>query len=822
MNGPGSLFRLLRIPAAVAAVVALFGCESAIKGVLTNRLPEVRLTAAPIDTTGRYYYSITLNWVGFDPDGRVEHYIYTVDPHLLTAGQDTVWQQTTANELRMSFDSTIPLREQPSNRMLGSDYHTFLIRAVDNQGEVGPYSARAFNSYTVAPEVFLIAPPPSSFQFMVTPAVRISWRGEDPDGVFTQKPVKYKYILLTASSLFPWDVAWAKPDSLRRFYENHPDGPWAGWDSTSAETTMARYTSLTPNTDAVFCVIGFDEAGAYNPLFSFQTNMTHLRIGFAGASGPKIGMFNESFNYEYTLGGICNDADRCQVVLEVPAGRRVTINWYAIPPSGSDIESYRWGLDIEDLFDYVTPRNPETTDLKHWSTPSASVTQATVGPFAGGEIHFFYILAEDNNTLKSMGTIRLEVVAPTFNRPLLVIDDTRLKPTVYRSSRDTCPISPSGPWPNRAEMDSFMFARGGKWWKCQGRMSNQGLFGAYDYDTFGTRINKEVLTVKLSLLAKYRHVVWMVDGPGAGNDKPGTDPVDPGVALRYMGGRGRVNTLATYVRQGGKIWLNGGGAAYAVTDPWNDRNNDAGSKKYSSVDGRNELGPGRFMFDVAKWQSSFQISKPVASIQRELGRFRGPPPLKYGELPLAMEVKDAASDPVAIEAPDRFNIYSSTVDIEYLRQDANLHHRGHRPGRDRESAVDARHALPGAGVHAQQSAGTQQPLSSRDAHVRDHDALPWTASRQRLGDAHRFPAVVAEARPGAGTGRLRPGHALGWSGRRTGQATVARERSEYHHAAGDVGGSRRPCDERRTTRPRSRGGGWRQPPEFGAGAAGLT
>ena len=71
MNGLRSLFRLLRIPAAMAAVVAMFGCESAKESVLANRLPEVRLTAAPIDTTGRYYYSITMNWVGFDPECRI-------------------------------------------------------------------------------------------------------------------------------------------------------------------------------------------------------------------------------------------------------------------------------------------------------------------------------------------------------------------------------------------------------------------------------------------------------------------------------------------------------------------------------------------------------------------------------------------------------------------------------------------------------------------------------------------------------------------------------------------------------------------------------
>ena len=57
------------------------GCEAKLGGVpIPNQLPEVTLTAAPADTTARYYYTVTVSWAGFDPDGMVDYVLYAVDP----------------------------------------------------------------------------------------------------------------------------------------------------------------------------------------------------------------------------------------------------------------------------------------------------------------------------------------------------------------------------------------------------------------------------------------------------------------------------------------------------------------------------------------------------------------------------------------------------------------------------------------------------------------------------------------------------------------------------------------------------------------------
>ena len=514
--------------------------------------------------------------------------------------------------------------------------------------------------------------------------------------MFTNKPVKYKYILLNTSSEFPSDLAETQdgPDSLRRYYEHHRLGPWAGWDSTSADTTQVQFTNLIPGNEYVFAVIAFDEAGAYSPLFRYSTNMIKLKVGYAGVLGPQITIFNEFFFYHYDAGGICL-SDNCIIKVEGPADRPVTFNWFADPPAGADIKSYRWALDIENVFD-ETHRSDEEKDLKHWSTAGAEVTSATVGPFSNGEVHYFYVEAEDNNDLVSLAIVRLTAVKATLERPLLVVDDTRFRVDTKERSTDGCVVPPTGPWPTRAELDTFLFARGG-WidpsdttrgrvmqpWKCYpaGAKPLPGIFAGYDFDTLGTRIGRTILTVPLSVIGHYKHIVWMVDGSGALLNHTGSNPTDPMTALRYMGLQGHVNTLAAYVKQGGQVWLTGGGAGNAVSDGFNDPSNDRPpvnqTKTYSHFSStRHELDAGRFMYDLAKWQSEFRILQinGTASdapfyngIHRSPGRFTDTP--QYAELPEKLEPKDPSTDLRTVEAPTRTdnNFYQTGMFVEFLQ-----------------------------------------------------------------------------------------------------------------------------------------------------------
>ena len=59
----------LSMAGALAAAMAVTGCSSKTmqKMFVPNQPPTVRLTSAPYDTAGRYFYAYKLNWIGNDP-----------------------------------------------------------------------------------------------------------------------------------------------------------------------------------------------------------------------------------------------------------------------------------------------------------------------------------------------------------------------------------------------------------------------------------------------------------------------------------------------------------------------------------------------------------------------------------------------------------------------------------------------------------------------------------------------------------------------------------------------------------------------------------
>lgn len=643
------------VPAILLAGVSLAGCSKKSRMTfLPNERPVVRLTDAPVSPASRYFYAYHMNWVGYDPDGRVDHFQYAIDPPSV-AGSETSWVSTTKNDQIVFFKASTP---DSFDSEQASDFHVFVIRAVDNLGLNSAPVYRAFFSYTEAPTLSISAPHPSCLlDARVTPSVFITWNGQDPDGQFTQKPVRYMYKLFKdTNNEFSYNVAIQNPDSLRRYYAPN----FVGWDTTSAETTQVRFNKLVPNSKYLFVVVAFDEAGAYSPVFSCNSNMLTMSVGFAGSLGPILTMYNQFFNYTYPSGGFSQDETRV-VNLQIPAGIPVTYNWFGTPDvEGATVKQYRWAMDIADLDD-ETKRTNEETDVTHWSQWSLATTTATVGPFAGltdstgkTESHRFYIEAEDINGLLSLGVIAFEVIKPTFDKELLIVDDTRLlADQLFSSPYPTHPdsiVPPPGGWPSAAELDTFLYARGGVRWRMtpDGTLSPVGVFAGYGYDTLGTRNGKEDPTVPLSLLGRYRHVIWMTDFVSASNLGGPTDPRFPMSTLRYMSAPGRQNTLSTWVSQGGKLWALGGGVAYATNIDYNNRLNDVGITAFNSTGQRPDLVPGRFMYDVAKWQSEVRslggVTVQFQKSTRAVGGWTGAP--DYNLLPTVLSAKTPSTDPI--------------------------------------------------------------------------------------------------------------------------------------------------------------------------------
>jgi len=577
------------------AAAALAGCSSKLKNVIVPDIPPtVTLTSAPYDTTGRYFYAYKLDWLGNDPDGRVVNFIYAIDPKYDGVLKRWIprggWTVTTKNEQIIFFTASHPDSTNP--KVIASDFHTFAIAAIDDRAETSLVVTRSFFSYTVAPSVHILNPKPSGLlTHYVTPSVRITWDGQDPDGQFTQKPVKYKFKLFSQSDPFFNTIKSSGGlDSLRNDFAPR----FAGWDSSSAETLTVQYTNLTPNAEYIFALTSFDEAGAYTPTFSYDSNVLDMRATIASSSGPIMTMFNEFFQFTF----VPSYNPTLWTPLEVPYKVPITFNWTAVPDPGADIAYYRWRLggDVSD----ETPRSNENTDITHWSAPSLGTISATIGPFPSDSVTFFYLEGTDNNGLKTLASVYLHVVKPTFNRDLGVVNDTRYSLDVLRIGTSIY-VPPGGAWPTAAEFDTFMFARGGAPYQAYpaGTISKPGIFNGYDFDTVTTRTGKSDLTVPLSVLGKYRHLIWITDSNASAKTMPGSVLGSAMCALRYMNDNNRVNTLGTYIKEGGQVWLLGSGIAHACQINF-DKDGNAGGYY---ADGR-ELIPGRFMWDVVHWQDN--------------------------------------------------------------------------------------------------------------------------------------------------------------------------------------------------------------------------
>src|SRR5207249_6196845 len=150
--------------------------------------------------------------------------------------------------------------------------HRLVVFAVDDRGARSAAVSIGLGADNIPPSVHITCPQPDPHHTLVPGAVRIDWEGTDPDGS-TGRPALYKYVLLSPSSEFPERLARTNPDSLRRYFANHPAGPWAGWDSTSAESTHVELRNLAIGSPCLFVVVAFDEAGDYSPTFDLNTNM---------------------------------------------------------------------------------------------------------------------------------------------------------------------------------------------------------------------------------------------------------------------------------------------------------------------------------------------------------------------------------------------------------------------------------------------------------------------------------------------------------------------------------------------------------------------
>lgn len=650
--------RIASAALAVAAVAIAAGCAKKLQSLtaLANQPPSVALTAAPLSAASAGY---ALSWSGSDPDGRVDHYLVTDNPHFF--GQTSGWARADETSRVLALGGAVPAIVGRSNL---PEPTFFAVRAVDDQGAVSEPAIKSFMGTDEAPFVIIYSPIPSHINVaQVGSTVRIQWTGYDASSATPYHLARYRFKLIAESDP-DFAAALSDPDSIRREYA--PD--FAGWDEVPGDSLGHSYTGLPLNANFIFALVGFNDAGVYTPVFSFGNSLLRMHVFYIATGGPVFTVYGDTFRRTYRTGGFFSDTGSVANVDVVGASAHV--GWNAQTTAGSSVAAYRWAVDIADLHDEAPRRN--AFDVRHWSRWSPAETSAVVSmhrPEPSSSRRFLYTEAISDAGLLSLVITRFDFHPPTFSHPLLIVNDTRRQPEKLVSGQ----VRPIDTWPNAAELDSFLFARGGAPMQGYpaGTTSSPGIFSRYGFDVYDTSVRPTKDSEPLvNVLSRYRNVVWITD-----DNAVSSTPLNGGPSrLLVMSGQGGQNTLEAYVLGGGRLWLAGGAAAYAASvNMFNDRSNDVDELVYSSTDG--ELRVGSFMYDVPRWQSELRswirlefnvhaaTAQPPTGGATEVGTPRG----GRGRFPAMLELRDAGTDPLPpLRTPADFNPNPTQTDIEYL------------------------------------------------------------------------------------------------------------------------------------------------------------
>jgi hypothetical protein len=648
--------RLLALLALVALTASLAACESSHGlNLVPDQPPTVTITSGPIDTVSApQSWLVDIHWDASDPDGRIDHFEYAIDPptqkRARMAMAETAWVRTQEYHVVARFRAT--RRDSVVPGATASDFHIFVLRAVDDRGGISPDVVRGFYAYTVAPDVGITRPVPSQFLSAFLPVpFAVEWSGDDPDGADTHQPAFYRTRLLSmdngANQAYLLD-----PDSLWR--QGAASG-WEGWRTIAGDTTALVITSddVPVGGSAALAVLAVDEAGATTPYLQLSRNFLRFNVSPPGADAPRIHIFSALEDFTYPSGGFFLDPSR-EIPVEVGAGVPLEFHFDGIAAPGRVVLAARWMVDGNPGDE--SPRANDD-DIAHWSQWAAPPGVASFTLHTPNTHRLFVEVRDDFGGL-SLGIVRILCVTPSFTSELLVVDDTRLE--VDRFVSAGTPGNYTKAWPSRAEMDTFLFARGGVPWRgtrnpATGVISPPGLLAGYSFDTLGTRLGLEdpSRAVTLDRLAHFRHVIWLVDFSGAANGN-GSDPTFPITTLRAMSQPGRLNALEQYVQLGGQVWLAGGGAAFASLINFDSRANNSGQLTVFDV-ANGELGPGRILYDAAHIRSAIGVTRANLDFARSpaaVGGWSGHGPdgtlaaPDYSHAPATMRRRDQATDPI--------------------------------------------------------------------------------------------------------------------------------------------------------------------------------
>lgn len=501
---------------------------------IANRRPVVRITAGVVEDGVETENRIHFFWYGADSDGVIRRFEWAIDD----TTSERAWHWTTEFDAEVPFDAT-----HPAAGRTFSDWHTFFVRAVDNDGARSAPDQRYFDAHTIAPSSEIIAPQPQDGARWAS-ALRISWSGEDLDGSRADHlPAWYEYKLVRFQTTpNPSNIAGVRRafrDSVNVFFGNidRDDFPadslgdyylqalraWTRVDGTTIDYAWLR--GLDVGRTYGFAVRAIDEAGAVEPEFARNRNWVFFRVG------------NERIHLQ-----LCEPSLGCQIFnnftferiweVSVAPEQAIRFRWQGDASlTGSQPGPSNYGFDIPDPDDDAFRDANGIGGWIGWGNWTRMREPISFPRSDEGKTHYFYLKMRDVTNTSETETncaVAIRISRLSFTRKFLLVDD------LYGAPASCVGSPPSDEQTDDLRIGLFgnvmeEFLPAGETWS--------------QFSTFGSEISggpAELPSTFLDTLGTYQNIIWDC---GSAHAVGFSEGIDRGFLARYLGAGGNLLLL---------------------------------------------------------------------------------------------------------------------------------------------------------------------------------------------------------------------------------------------------------------------------------------
>jgi len=484
-----------------------------------NVRPSVRITggAATPEPAG-IDYKVNFYWSGSDVDGAVALYQWAVDDTVT----ERAWEDTTGFSAQFKFGAT---ERMGLPTQYFSDWHTFYIRAIDNEGAISVPDRRYFNARTIAPRTTITLPDLEVIGELQR-TFKLVWEGEDIDSSRPdKKPIWYEYKLVRlGDGEYPAENPQLYISALRDRPNELSDLPGEAkkrWVRVPEEVRTLTLRDLPQNAFFVFGVRAVDEAGALEPDLELNRNYFAFAVSPV-VSTPKVTVTEERLGRHV----FPDDGDTWPdggLALQVPSGVDLVFRWTGDARDyGSEAGNSNYALDVADPDNESIRNDRGIGGWIGWGRWKGNQFPIRFTEDQAGTTHHLYIKMRDisdTRTSETRCTIRLVVVGFTFDKLALVVDDAR-----FQNVRDVV---------HDEFVDRYILPR----LRDFGEVDIRPLFS-------GPTESGNPAVISLGEMATYQHILWSCETISADNG--------------LWGAWGNEVGLVSYLTAGGRLFLFGG------------------------------------------------------------------------------------------------------------------------------------------------------------------------------------------------------------------------------------------------------------------------